>query len=77
MLLIYASTKTLSDSTVTLYEDKSLSCVPNAISFPVLQSQVEPCHGHVRVDPSNDPSERLAHQHACRYRPLRSNFHQH
>ena len=31
------STKMLSYSTVTLYEDKSLRCVPNAISFPVLQ----------------------------------------
>jgi hypothetical protein len=35
--LIYVSTKTLSDSTITLYEAKSLGCEANPISFPVLQ----------------------------------------
>ena len=49
-----SSTKTLSDSTVTLYEDKSFSCTPNAIILPVLQSQVEP---KVNVELEADSTE--------------------
>ena len=55
----YISTNMLSDSTVTLYDAKSLILAGNLSNFPVLQSNLAPCHPHVTTHPSKVPSERL------------------
>ena len=49
----------MSDSTVTLYDVKSLIFAGNLTNFPVLQSNSAECHPQVIVHPSNFPSDRL------------------
>ncbi len=49
----------MSDSTVTLYDVKSLIFAGNLTNFPVLQSNFAACHPQVIVHPSNFPSDRL------------------
>ena len=50
---------TLSDSTMTLYDVKSLNFIGNFKNLPVLQSNSAACHPQVITHPSNLPSDKL------------------